>query len=70
MIQCLFDESEIENDFINLVKQNYSQGMFERSAEIMLGNDWQEISTEIIEEFAPQLKGSLERYVIGSQKRR
>jgi hypothetical protein len=49
-------EENIEGDFVNLVKQRYSQGMFERNAKIMLGDKWKEIGLEIIEGYAPEEK--------------
>lgn len=67
-LSCLWDDSQLENEFINFVRHKYSQTTFESSAKIMLGDDWQETGTEIIEEFAPELKPIFERYVSHSQQ--
>ena len=59
-------EENIEADFVNLVRQRYSQGMFERNAKIMLGDNWQELAQEIIDGYAPEEKKFLGEYLSGA----
>lgn len=64
-LSCLWEEN-IEADFVNLVRQRYPQAMFERSAKIILGDNWKEVGQEIIEGYAPEEKNFFGRYLSGS----
>jgi len=56
-------DAGVEHDFVNLVEQNYSQGMFERNAKIMLGENWKEDGGEIIDSYAPELMDTFKKYL-------
>jgi hypothetical protein len=59
-------EENLEADFVNLVRQRYSQETFERNAKIMLGDNWKELGQEIIDGYAPEEKNFFVEYVNGS----
>jgi hypothetical protein len=46
----IFIESDVEGDFINLVKNKWPKDMFIMSATAMLGNDWMETGEQILED--------------------
>lgn len=65
-LSSLWDESQLENDFVTLVRHRYSQAMFERSAKIMLGDNWQEVGQEIIDSYGDKEKKIFRTYLNGS----
>lgn len=58
-----WDITTLEQDFINLLSQGYSQGTFERFAKVILGEeDWKKLGREITKEFAPELLERFDEY--------
>jgi hypothetical protein len=56
-------ESDLEGDFINLLKQDFSKDLFIRNASIMFGgDDWIEQGREIVKDVAPELLKKFDTY--------
>lgn len=62
-------EPNLEAEFVNLVRQKYSLATFERSARIMLGDNWKDLGLEIIEGYAPEEKNFFVGYLSGAVKK-
>ena len=56
----------VETDFMHLLQTGCPQSMFERSMNVMLGDQWKEKGAKMAEKF-PDLKPNFQKYVDGSK---
>lgn len=64
-LSSLWEDNQLENEFVAMMKQGFSQDLFERNAKIMLGDNWKQVSQEIIAGYGEKEKKFLGRYLIG-----